>query len=262
MWSRGQGGSSYKSQLASDREARRNEVMGRVIRTPEDAKEVLDFVAEDLREHPEDKRLWQKQGDVHRRVGQYDEALSSFAKAQEIDQHDFVITIRIGDTRIEQHAARLKALKQAGQEDEAKQAEAELLQLQVDEYSKRHERQPTEMAHRYELGRLLLKRGEVDQAAAHFQQAKHDARFRRKCLNYLGHCFAKKNLLDIARDQFTECLSLIEDSSGNEYKEVLYNRARVAEASGDTSAASGDFRKLVEIDLGYRDAAERLSKLK
>ena len=74
--------------------------MNRVIRTVDDAKEVLNLLKWTLKESPQDKVLWQKKGDVLRRIRRYDDAIACLYQAQELDQHDFVITIRIGDSQI------------------------------------------------------------------------------------------------------------------------------------------------------------------
>jgi len=262
MARRNEGGQAgdYRSQLASGKEASRNEVMNRIIRTAEDAKEVLAFVDADLQNNPDDKALWLKKGDVHRRVGQFKESKAAYDKAAEVDPHDFVVTMRQGDVVIASKQAQIKQAKQQGQD--TSQAEAQLARFEIEEYRKRAESQPTEMSHRYHLGLRLFQSGEVDEAASEFQQAVKDPRYRRQAHNFLGHCFAKKNLLDLAAKQFTECLSLIEDSMSDDHKEVLYNRARVYEAGGNTEAAIADFTQVVEQDLGYKDAADRLSQLR
>ena len=79
---------------------------------------------------------------------------------------------------------------------------------------------------------------------------------------YLGHCFAKKKLLDLAVQQYTSCLDMMDDDMSAEAKEVRYSRARVYEALGKTAEASTDYTRLVELDLGFKDAATRLSGLK
>lgn len=253
-------GTDYRSQLSSDRQAQRNEIMNRLIRTREDAQAVLDFVAADLADNPEDKALWVKKGDVHRRIGQYAEAREAYENAQRIDPHDFVVTMRLGDLAIQEQQARIQAMKKAGQDTD--EAEAQLLELEIGEYRKRIQRAPTEMEHQYQLGIRLFRKGDIDGAAAAFQQAVKDPRFRRQAYNYMGHCFAKKGILDLARNQFSESLKLIEDTLSDEYKDVLYNRGRVSEALGDKGAAEEDFIKVVELDLGYRDTADRLNALR
>ena len=262
---RNEGGaaSDYRSQLASDGEARRNEMMGRTIRTAEDAKEVLSFLNEDLKNNPDDKALWLKQSEVYRRVGRFDQALQGLEKAAALDPHDFSINIRQSDTEM---AKRQHGIKQAAKKGESaeqiQQLRADLIDFEITTYRERAKRQPTEMQHRFNLATRLFQRGDVDGAAGEFQQSKKDPRFKRQALSYLGRCFAKKGLLDIARDQFTECIELIEDTQGDEYKDMLFNRGRINEALEDNAAAVKDFTELVQIDLGYKDAADRLAKLR
>lgn len=235
-------------------------MMGRTIRTAEDAKEVLAFIAEDLKENPDNKALWVKQAEVYRRVGRYDQAIQGLEKAQEIDAHDFSINLRMGDVKIAKLNAGIKTASKNGEDVE--QLKVELIQFEIGEYRERAKRQPTEMQHRFNLATRLFASGDVDASAGEFQQAKKDPRFRRQALSYLGRCFAKKGLLEIARDQFTECLDLIEDSMSDEYKDVLFSRARLNEKLEDSKAAITDFTELVQIDLGYKDAAQRLAALR
>ena len=89
----------YRSQLADDGEARRNEVMNRQIRTEQDAADVLTYIDADLKTKPEDKALWVKKGDVHRRVMQWADA-TRLPKGLILDEHDFLVVMRLGETDI------------------------------------------------------------------------------------------------------------------------------------------------------------------
>ena len=253
-------GGDYRDQLASDAGARRNEVLSRIIRTAEDAKEVLAFIDQDLKENPKEKTLWQKKGDVHRRAGQFDEAINAFTKAQEIDEYDFVITMRLSDTKLAKQAAQIKVAEKAGQD--VSQAKAAYLDAEIEEYRARQQRQPTELSHGFNLAMKLFMKGDIDGAAGNFQKALGDPRYKKQSYLYLGHCFAKKKLLDLAVQQYSSCLAMIEDDMGAEAKEVRYSRARVYEALGKVEEASADYTRLVELDLGFKDAATRLSGLK
>lgn len=250
----------YRDQLNSDGGARRNEVLNRIIRTADDVREVLAFLDEDLKANPKDKALWQKKGDVHRRANQFDEALAAFEQAQAIDEHDFVVTMRLGDTRLAKRQAEIAKAEKAGQDVSA--AKAELLDAEIEEHRNRLHRQPTELSHSYNLAMKLFVKGDIDAAASSFQKALGDPRFKKQSYHYLGHCFAKKKLLDLAAQQYTSCLNLIEDDIGDEAKDVRYSRGRVFEAMGKKDEAAADYTRLVELDLGYKDAASRLSALR
>jgi tetratricopeptide (TPR) repeat protein len=247
----------YRSQLANDANARRQEVMNRMIRTPEDAKEVLNYINEDLKANVGDKAMWIKKGDIHRRFSQLGEARTAFEKAQAIDAHDYTVTMKLGDIRIDELKAKVVA---AG--PDAAEAKRELLTVQIEEYRKRVERQPTDMGHRFELAKALLGTGNVDQAAGELQRTVNDPRLRRPSHRLLGYCFTKKNLLDLGAGQYAAYLQLVEDELAEEAKEVRYNLGRVYEDLGKKADAIATYEKLVNIDLGYKDAATRLSKLR
>ena len=250
----------YRSQLASSSGAKKAEAMNRIIRTVEDAKEVIGYIDEDLAATPGDKQLWVKKGDILLRVGQLSEAKVAFAKAQALDEHDFTIVMKLGDIAMAEAKAKVDAAVAAGQDSAA--AKKERLQIEIAEYRRRVERQPTDMGHRYQLGMRLIQTGDIDAAAGEFQKTVQDPRVRKGSHRYLGFCFAKKNLLDLACQQYTSYLSLTEDDQADEAKEVRFLRARVLEDSGKKEEALKDYERLVAIDLSYKDAAARLTALR
>ncbi len=253
-------GGDYRSQLSSGDKSHRAEVMSRIIRTVEDALEVLKYVDEDLKANATDKALWVKKGDTHRRINQLAESRAAFVKAQELDQYDFGITMKLGDISIEDAKAKVAAA--AGQGEVEVEAKKALLVVEIAEYRKRAERQPTEMTHKYNLGVRLLQGGNIEGAAAEFQRTVGDPRYRRNSHRYLGYCFSKKNLLDLAVQQYKSFLSLVDDHLSDEAKEVRYLLGRQLEDLGKRDEAMAEYSRLVEIDLGYKDVADRLGKLR
>ncbi len=234
--------------------------MSRMIRTLDDAREVLAFIDKDLGANPTDKQLWVKKGDIHKQIKEYSEARLAYEKAQQIDQHDFVVTMRIGETRMEEAKVNVAKAEQAGQD--AGPAKTELIKIEIEEYRRRIERQPTEMAHRFNLAQRLFQTAQIDQAAGELQQTVRDPRLRKPSHKLLGACFTKKGLYDLAVQQYDGFLKLTEDDLADDAKEVRYTRGRLFEQLGKKEAAMTDFTRLVEIDLGYKDAAERLRKLR
>ncbi|MBA3685330.1 MAG: tetratricopeptide repeat protein [Planctomycetes bacterium] len=253
------GAGDYRAQLTSSDKAHRQEAMNRIIRTPEEAREVISYIDDDLKANPADKSLMVKKGDIYRRINDFANARAAFEQAQQVDPHDFVVTMRIGDTRIDDAKAKIAALEAAQQDATA--AKQELVEIEIEEYRKRVERQPTESGHRYNLALRLLQGGQIDEAAAELQQTVRDPRLRKQSHRYLGHCFTKKRLFDLAIQQYESYLKLCEDDSVDEAKLVRFSRARLYEESGKKAEAIADYTRIVEMDLGYKDAAARLSAL-
>jgi len=249
----------FRSQVHSTDQARKQEVMNRMIRTWEDAQEVIAFIEADLAANPADKHLWVKKGDIHRRFQQYPEAKNAYTHAEKVDQHDFTVTMRLGDVRMEEAKAAVVLAEKNGGDVAA--AKLQLQQVQIEEFRTRVGRQPTEMEHRYNLGKCLIAAGEIEAAAGEFQKTVHDPRHKKESLRYLGFCFQKKGLIDLAVQQYDQFLKIVEDKTGDQFKEVLYLRARTFEGASRTDKAIQDYTSLVQMDLGYKDAANRLAAL-
>lgn len=250
----------YRTQVASTDAARRQEVMNRIIRTEADAREVLKYVEEDLAKNPADKFLWVKKGDVHARIKEVAQARTAFEKAQALDPHDFTVTAKLGDLRMAEMRERVAALP-AGS-PEAAAARKQLLETEIAEYRVRVERQPTDMTHRFNLGVRLVQSGDIDKAAAEFQRTVNDPKLKKNSHRYLGHCFTKKNLLDLAIQQYKLFLPLVEDTLSDEAKEGRYQLARLYEDRGNTAEAIAEYESLVAVALDFKDAAARLGKLR
>lgn len=250
----------YRSQIANDDKARKLEMLSKNIRTPDEAREVLAFLDQDLGKSPEDKVVWIKKGGIHFQFNQFDEARAAYEKAQAIDPHDFNVTMRIGDVAI-QVAKRVAAqAKAAGQDTSALDTEA--LQIEIAEVQRRVERQPTDMNHRFHLGGLFFKQGNIEAAASEYQRTVNDPKLRKLSHRNLGTCFRKKNLLDLAAGQYNSFLRLADDDSAEDAKEVRYLLARIQEETGHKQEAIENYTRLVNIDLAFKDAANRLSQLK
>ena len=257
----------YTSQVASTDKARRAEVMNRNIRTIEDAREVLKYVDEEVKIDATKKDPWLKKAETHRRIAELTQSMDDYAaardaleKAQAIDQYDYNVVMKIGDIAIEERKLYIRQLEAAQQDTAA--AKQDLLQVEIDEYRKRAERQPTELGHKFNLGVRLIQSGQIETAAAEFQRTVNDPKFRLKSHKFLGFCFAKKNMVDLAVKNYTAYLTQAEDTRGDETKEVRYLRARQYEQAKRIEEAIADYSQLVEMDLSYKDCATRLDKLR
>ncbi len=268
------GKGDYTSQLSSNTAARRADIMSRIVRTAEDAKEVLHFIDEDLKANPNDKALWVKRGETHRRIGgmaldrqafaevkaSYGQARASYEKGLQIDEYDFTITMKLSDLAMEERKNAVLELEQGGQDTSTLKKEAVL--FAIEEFRKRVQRQPTDVGHKYNLGLKLLESGQIEAAAGEFQRTVADPKYRLNSHKYLGYCFSKKNMLDLAVKNYTSYLSQVEDNLSDGAKEVRYLRARQLEDLRKRDEAMADYSQLVEIDLGYKDAAARLDNLR
>ena len=77
----------------------------------------------------------------------------------------------------------------------------------------------------------------------------------------MAGCFQKKGILDLARQEYDRALEAcrgIDDRA----KEILYNLGLISEADGDPEGARGAYVRIYEVDIGYRDVAEKMEQLR
>ena len=75
-------------------------------------------------------------------------------------------------------------------------------------------------------------------------------------------CFYKKGWYADAIDVFSQAISSYEMSDDNVAKELRYNLARSYEYQGNVEEALKTYRKIAQLDYGYKDVRSRIDKLR
>ncbi len=247
--------------LVKDKDAAgKLEQEGRLYRTDEDLvgqqRELEARIAKD----PAKLDLYRELATVLVKLKDYGAATATLDKALKVKPDDYPTQFARGDVLLEQAEEAAYKLKSAGKAAEAAAKEKELLDLRTEEYKRRVKAYPTDLNLRFNLGDLLLARGELDEAIVQYQQTVRDPKFRGESQLRLGRTFAAKGQYDLAIRQLEQAL---EGQSGMSarVKEVYYAQAEVYEQMGQRDKAKEFFQKLYEVDIGFKDVAERLRKL-
>jgi Tfp pilus assembly protein PilF len=124
------------------------------------------------------------------------------------------------------------------------------------------ENYPTDLKMRYEYGMRLLQTKKFDEAIPMFQEAQRDPRYRVLALDKVGVCFFQKGWYTDAIDIFNQGMEACEIKDSPIAKELRYNLARSHEAYGQIETAMELYRKLAQLDFGYRDVRDRNEKLR
>jgi Tfp pilus assembly protein PilF len=148
-----------------------------------------------------------------------------------------------------------------GDAEKAARLERELAEHETRDYRRRVTLRPNEPALRLELGKRLMREGELDQALGELQKAHADARLAREALFWMAQCFQKKGFKDLAKKQYQAAL---DGTTGidERAKEILYNLGAIAEAEGQTADARSCYARVYAVDIGYRDVAGKMEQLK
>jgi len=134
---------------------------------------------------------------------------------------------------------------------------AERSQGLIEESKRRVERNPTDLALRFELGERLLEAGLFNEAIPELQRARQNPNARLKAMSLLGRCFVLKGMLDMAASQFLAAAT--EMTAMDVFKkDTLYDLALVNEKMGKKDEYLRCLKDIMEVDYGYKDVAQRV----
>jgi len=183
---------------------------------------------------------------------------------------DFRYKERAGLLKIRQikrwrRAAR-KQLKAKPGDGEAK-AELEELEkalhaTELEHYRLCMENHPTDLAAKYEYALRLMRSGQYNEAIPLFQDAQRDPRRKISAMDKIGYCFFLKKWYADAIDVFTRAIEAYEIKDDATAKDLRYNLARAHEEQGDSEKALELYRKIAQLDFGFKDVCERVDRLR
>jgi len=197
------------------------------------------------------------------------EALEVLEKAY-VEKKDFALKRRWGQLKIRRLKSDMRAAKTAlesDSEDEKLRSEyttiAEaVVQAELEHYRLCVANYPTDLRMKYEYGLGLLNNKQYDDAIPLFQEAQKDPRYKVTAMDKTGLCFYLKQWFDDAIDIFTEALGACEVQDSAIAKDLRYNLAKSYEHKGQTQEALELYRKLAQLDFGYKDVRRRVDKLR
>jgi tetratricopeptide (TPR) repeat protein len=187
-----------------------------------------------------------------------------------VGRHNFSFKERAGLLRIGQLKRKLrevrKQLETQPESDEAKSRQAELTAqfnaAELEHYRLCVENYPTDLAHKYEYAQRLMLHQQYNEAIPLFQEAQRDPRRKIAALDKIGSCFFLKGWYADAVDVFTQAIAAHETKDDGLAKELRYNLARAYEEQGQKDKALDIYRRIAQLDFGYKDVGARVDQLR
>jgi tetratricopeptide (TPR) repeat protein len=112
----------------------------------------------------------------------------------------------------------------------------------------------------YDLGIAFAEMGLIDEAIGSFQKAQRGPDQRVRASEAIGQCFMDKGEAEVAVAVLGKLLHE-PGMSDSRLVGVLYLLGRAAESLGHSGEAAGYFHRVLAVQIGFRDAADRLSAL-
>ena len=187
-----------------------------------------------------------------------------------VGRHNFSFKDRAGLLRIRQLKRKLrevrKQLETQPQDAQAKTQKAELTNrlndVELEHYRLCVENYPTDLAPKYEYALRLMQNGRYNEAIPLFQEAQRDPRRKIAAMAKIGSCFFLKGWYSDAIDVFVQAIDAHDVKDDGLAKELRYNLARAYEEQGHKEKALDIYRRIAQLDFGYKDVSARVDRLR
>jgi tetratricopeptide (TPR) repeat protein len=254
------GTGSYRDILKDKAEAVSLEQEKRHIKTEDTAQRLINEYEARLQNDPKNVKLLRDLAELYTQKKDFDKALGFYDRIKATDVgSDASLDRGIAETttrKFDHQIAQLdpNALDHA---DQVARIQAEKQAFQLTECQRRAERFPTDLQIRYELGQLYFHAGKMGEAIQEFQKAKRNPQRLASSLNFLGQCYARRNMNELAVRTFEEALKE-KPVFDEEKKELVYNLAGVLEKAGKREDAIKQLEIIYAEDIGYRDVQAKV----
>jgi tetratricopeptide (TPR) repeat protein len=248
-----------RDQIKDKDEARALERANRMHKTDDELRADLERLEERFAEASSDPDLMVAMADLHEKLRDAESAFDLLERACQYRKDSVELQGRRDLLREKMLKKQISRADAAGDTEKANRLEGELLEMQLESLRSQVRLRPSDASLRLKLGTTLLRTDEVDAAVSEFQKAVDDPRLGREANFQLGVSFQKKGFSDLAKKNYERAM---EGCSGSDErsKEILYNLGALAEEASRTDEARDFFARIFEIDIGYRDVAEKMEQ--
>ena len=140
---------------------------------------------------------------------------------------------------------------------EAEQLCKERDQFEIKQIQQLSDSYPSDLSLRFELGVLQFKANDIQTAIKSFQSSQTSPHREIASLNYLGQCFSKRGMNDMASRTLQNALDK-KEVMDDEKMDLYYQLGCVLEKTGKIEESIEQFKQIYERDIDYRDVSDRV----
>ncbi len=247
--------SSFRTALKDEEEAVALEQRGRTVNDVDTLTERIAHNIRAIEKEPGSFQLLRETAELCILKKDFDQALSfaEVIRSKGLGE-DAGVEQLFSDINSKRIEHRMSEISDTDPEFESKRAavmrekdEYDLQQLEA-----RSAKYPNDLEVRFQIGKLYFKLENFSTAIQHFQRSQTHPHRKIASLGYLGKCFARKKMWDLAKrsleNAITEKLAF-----DDEKKDLLYELASIHEQTGNSDQAFEIYKSIFEMDIGYRD---------
>lgn len=254
------GTGSYRNILKDKEEAVSLEQEHREIKSEEVIDRLLGEHEARLLNEPKNLRLRRTIAELYAQKKDFDRSLAMYREILgEEGSADPTLEQAMADTRVKQFEHELSQLDPSAEDYVQRSGELtrDKDQYRLAELQKRVERYPNDLALRFDLGKLYFEAGTLGKAIQEFQKSQVNPHKRIASLYYLGRCFGRRKMNDLAVRTFNNALAE-KQVFDTEKKEILYELGCALERMGKADESIERLKQIYEVDIGFRDVADRV----
>lgn len=254
----GQG--SYRDILKDKDQAAHLEQQNREVKSDDVATELIREYQARLEKEPNNRRLLRSIADLYAQKKEYDTALEYLGMISTIEgQADPSLEKAIADTRLRKLDHTLSLIDETAPDAAERRAalEKERAEFSLAEARRLVDKYPNDLNYRFDLAKLLFDLGNTREAIAEFQKAQLNPNRKIAAQGYIGRCFARQKMYDLAARRFESAIAE-KQIFDDEKKDLIYQLGSVLESQGKTEEAMAQYKQIYEIDTGYRDVAAKV----
>jgi tetratricopeptide (TPR) repeat protein len=253
-------GDSFRKGIRDVDEAKRLEQEGKAVKTDQDVDDLVSDTIRKLESEPDNINYYRALARLYVQKHAFDEAADVLRRAMEKAPGDPELENTLSEVSVQRFNADVASLREAGKEQEAAAKEIERDQYVFNSLQDRVQRYPNDLGIRYDFGVMLFENHYITESIQQFQLSQRSPKHRAKSLYYLGLCFRHKKQYDMAMQQLETAAKEL-TRMDNLKKDIVYAQGEVAEAMGNSAAAAGFFKQIYQVDIRYRDVAEKIEKV-
>src|SRR5213078_1924218 len=254
------GTGSYRDILKDKEQAVSLEQEKRAVKTEDMAARLLAECEARIAQEPGNLRLLRSAAELCTQQNQFEKALEYYRRitATEGDA-DPSLERAVAATTVRKFEHALSRLDPNAPDfaEQSARIQAERQSYELEECRQRAEKYPNDLQIRFDLGELYFKTGKISEAISEFQKAQNNPHRRIQAMGYLGQCFARRSMNDLAARTLQNAIKE-KLTFDDEKKELIYALGCVLEKTGKKEEAIEQFKLIYETDIGYKDVAAKV----
>ena len=253
-------GKSYRDLIKDTGEATRLEQESKAVKTNKDVDDLIADTIKKIEAEPDNINYYRALARYYGQKGEFDDAVATLTKALKMAPGDPELEQALSDLKVGRFNADIEALKADGREEEALAKETERAQFVFDSLQERVKRYPNDLNLRYEFGVMLYENDYVNEAIQQFQMSQRNPKLRADSLYHLAMCFKHKEQYDLAFSELEKAASDLTRMDKTK-KDICYALGELSELMGKREQAADYFKQIYQVDIQYRDIAEKIEQV-